>query len=77
MFKIIYAYLLYYKLDSKIQSIYYLTETSKEKLSFVEDFMVLKLKLLFEEESEEKENDLSQDKGHAVKIYLEFNTLYN
>ena len=48
MFKIIYSYLLYYKLDSKIQSVYHITETSKEKLSFAEDFLVYRLKLLFE-----------------------------
>lgn len=76
VFKIMHSYLLYYKLESKIQSIYYVTETAKEKLSFAEDFLVYRLKLLFEEQSEEKDNDLSQDKGHAIKIYLEFNNLF-
>lgn len=54
IFKIMYSYLLFYKLDSKIQSIHSITETKKEKLTFAEDFLVYRLKLLYEEESQEK-----------------------
>ena len=51
IFKIIYAYLLYYKLESKIQGIHYITEAGKEKVSFAEEFLIYRLKLLFKEES--------------------------
>lgn len=38
--------------------------------------MVRRLKLQFEEDSREKENDQSMDKGHAIRVYLEFNQRY-
>jgi hypothetical protein len=49
LFKLIYAYLLYMRLDSKVQAIHTITEAGREKLSFSEEFMIYQLKLQFEE----------------------------
>ena len=70
MFKIVYSYLIYLKLESKILGIHYVTEAGKEKLSISEEFLIYRLKLLFEEESKEKENELAQDRGRSIKVYL-------
>lgn len=76
IFKLIYSYLLFLRLESKVMAIHAITEAGKEKLSFSEEFMVYRLKFLFEEKSREKEGDLSIDKGHAIKVYLQFNQLF-
>jgi hypothetical protein len=54
IFKLIYSYLLFLRLDSKVMAIHAITEAGREKLSFSEEFMVYRLKFLFEEKSREK-----------------------
>lgn len=51
IFRLIYAYILYYRLESRVQAVHCIAEAGREKLSFSEELMVYRLKLQFEDDN--------------------------